>query len=346
MPPEELTKLPIGAQLTVIVDETHLAPRLAQEITATFAPLFQQAEKVLEEAATVSVTDPTDLRGMKRAGDLRKTLKHIRTTAEKSRVAMTADALKVKQTIDMVARTLRTELEAAEGYLESQEKLAERLQAEREAKLKAERAQMLESLNVNPDLYNLGAMPEPDWQRLLEHARADYAAAREAAAQAERDRVAREQAAEQERARLRAENERLRAEQAEKDRIAAEERRKAKAEQDRLQRERDEAEAQVQRDREAARANAQAAQREADAKAEAARKAEAAKAAAAAAKAKAEADAKLAAEAAKRKAIEAAADEMLELLWFAHDTLEGRGDKAVPTVLAKLKSTLARIDPQ
>lgn len=301
-------------QLAVVVKQSQLAPSLVDEITRNFAPLYQTAQNTLDDAAKINVTDASDLRQMEAAGVLRKTLKSIRGTAEKHRVAMTADALKIKSTVDLVARTLRTELEQAEEWLEGHEKYAERLQAQREAALKAERSAVLRGLGCTPEHYRLDTMPEDDWRRLLAACQKQHDDQIAAEKAAEERRQAEAKAREAENARIREENARIERELAEtkaqaeierkaaeaEKRLAAERARRAQEERDRAD---TEAAERIRRDREAM-----------ERAAEAERKAAADKAA----EAKRAADAKIAAETRARRAAEAAA---IDLLAFVRDAL-------------------------
>jgi hypothetical protein len=310
MTQSDLAKVPIGQQLATLANDAQLAPPLAKQITDVFSPYYAQAEKILDDAATVAVTDASDLKGMEKAKTIRLTLKHLRGSVEKSRVAMTADALKVKSTVDLVARTLRTELEAAEGYLEEQEKFAER-------------GRQMEALGCDPSVHALGTMPEKSWKLLLAACHGEHTLrveeerkAKEAAAQAEKDRqeaLARAQAEA-----AQAKKEKALADQKLRDAQSAADLERRKAEQEK--READTARMQLEQQRQAegakiarlAREKEEAAQRKADADAAAAKK---------------NADAKLAEEARKRKAVEAAAGAMLEALIEAEKALDAETTK-------------------
>jgi hypothetical protein len=277
--------VPLSQQLDQAVPKD-LAPALVHQITETFAPMFTEAEKVLNEAALCEVSDASDLRGMKKARELRLTLKDIRGRAEKSRVLMTADALKSKQTIDMVARTLKNELEQAEEYLEGQEKYAERQQAEREAKVRAERAAQMEALGCDPAPHtNLGSMDDKSWKLLLAACEGEKKLrdeeerkAKEEAQAAERRRQeelaeARRKAEEERKARLEAEakahkeSEALKAQMLAEQAQRQEEEAKQRAENERLRKEKELADKKAQDAKQAAdleRRKAEQAQREAD----------------------------------------------------------------------------------
>ena len=156
------------------------------------------------------------------------------------------------------------------------EEAEERREAARKAELaSARKAELLPF--CDPTHYALADMPEPQYQQLLAGAKAAKAAADEAAAQVERDRIAAAEraAAEAEAARLAAiaERERLEKEAAEARAAAAEAERKAAAERAAAEAERQRLAAeQAERDRlakaEADRVAAENAKREAELKAE------------------------------------------------------------------------------
>jgi hypothetical protein len=301
--PPELTR----ADLYVGIAEDGVA-----SLQAGFAPHFLAFHACKDEAAAIAADQP------KAARALRLKLKAIRVDAEKTRKALKEDSLRRGKAIDGVNALLEYQLVPVEQAMEEIEKAEERREAERKAALKADREEQLRPYCA-PDFYDLGNMPEPQFQDLL---------AGQKAAKAERERLS----AEAETARIAAEKAAAEA-KAEADRLAAESAAKAEAERQaemaRLRAEREaaakaQAEAEAKAAAEKAAADAklaqerkEAAEREAKAKAEAdaklaaeraAAEAERQRIAAEAAKAKAEADRLAAAEAARVAAENAKAE--------------------------------------
>lgn len=318
MTASDLTKVPIGQQLAALTGDAHLSANLVAEITTTFSPLFAQAQGLFDEAAAIAVTDASDLKGMEHAGEIRKTMKSLRGVLEKHRVRMTADALKTKATIDMVSRTLREELEDAEGYLAEQENYAARLQAQREEKLRAERAEQMNALGCDPSVHSLGTMPERSWGLLLAACQGEAKLREEEERQARDKAAAQETARQEELAKARAENERLRHEKTVADEQARIAGAKARAAQERLQAEKDAAEEQAREQRREDFLKAQKEREDRQRKEDEERRAT-----------KAAADKKLANEARKRKAAEAASGDLLAACKEAESFLEMERDKFI-----------------
>lgn len=253
---QELAVLP--NQIVVLAEQMGVTPAKVQQLSATFGPSFFQAEKIIAEARTVSVTDATQLKEMKKARELRLTLKEIRVATEKSRVAAKSDALKEGQAIDKVAGYIKGIIEPVEAELENAEKFAERAQAAREAKLKAEREQALAPYTIDTAAFNLGAMEEAAFATLFNGFKLAHEAKIEAERKAEAERVAAEAARVAEEKRIREENARLEA-------LAAEREAALKAEREAAAKAQREADEKARIAREEAAAAARAAQAKADA---------------------------------------------------------------------------------
>jgi hypothetical protein len=206
-------------QLVVIVQKSGLEPTKAQAILSQFSDYFAIAAEWERRAKEIVVTDASQVTDMKIAREGRLFLQKKRTALEAARKKLGDDALREKQTIDGIAKTLTGLIKPIETYLEQQEKFVEiQAAAEAERKRKEVEARM-------------------EQERI------------EAERKAEEERIAREKAEAKERERLRLENERLRqeaeqvrakaeAERKKQEKILAEERRKAEEELRRVEDER------------------------------------------------------------------------------------------------------------
>lgn len=232
---------------------TDLVP--SQEFDQIKAAVAELAEK----ASAITVTAADQLTEMKQARALRLHLKDLRCKVEARRKELKADYLEAGRIIDAAAKTITALIEPHEARMLEAETFAERAEKARKTKLAADRAAELAPFGVDTRFLVLEEMPEADYQSTLAGAKQQHAARAAAAAKAEAEAKAAREAQAAEEARLRAENERLRAERLEADKAAAAKLRKAHeaARAEREAREQAEAKAQaayyaqLQKDREA-----------------------------------------------------------------------------------------------
>jgi hypothetical protein len=299
LPPESRESIAL-----TIPNADQLPPSMLSNIRDGFQSAFEQAEQWREKALAIKVTSLADKEAMKQAREMRLAFKNIRVEAEKKRKALKEDALVMGRAIDGVNNLLLAAIQPLERHLEEQEKFAERLAEQARLARLTERTEALQPyLEAGQSIPALDVMTDAQWEKYLADAKLLHAAKIEAAKKAEAERIAREQAEAAERERLRIENERLRAE-------AAEREAKAKAEREAAEKAQREAAEKARKEREAleakAKAEREAAEREL-ARIKAESEAVATKEREARAKLEAELAAKKAAEAAKLKAEAAAA---------------------------------------
>lgn len=258
--------------LAKAVQSASVAEVDAKVLAEAFTPHFAKASERLESSRGIVVTDPTQVSEIKASRVARLALKDIRVAAEKTRKTLKEDSLRKGKAIDGIYNVLLLQLEPEEKRLEDQEKIAERMEAERKAKLQHDRSELLREY-ADPSMYALSDMKQEAFDDLLNGAKLAKAARIEAERKAAEEAAAREAARHEEEAKVRAENERLRAEalareaaaKAEREKIEAERReeaRKAQAERDAIEAkakaERAKLEADARREREAAEAKAKA----------------------------------------------------------------------------------------
>jgi hypothetical protein len=276
------------AELVAVLRDSGLEPVSAQSLLLAFKPSFLAATKLIEDAKAVVVTDATMVTEIKRARELRLSLRKVRVDAEKLKEKLKENSLREGRAIQGVWNLVKLHIEPVEQRLQEAEDFAVRAEADRKAKIKADRDALVKPY-ADPTFYQLGDMPEDAFQKLLHGLKAAAQAVIDAAEKARVEKEAKDKAEAAERERVRLENERLRAEAAEKEAALKIEREKAAA-----------AAELARREKEAS--DAAAAKAKADAEAELAKAREAATKEAA--RLKAEADAKLAEE---RKLAEQAA---------------------------------------
>lgn len=173
-------------------------------LASTFAPHFVAFREQAQAAMQVQPDEP------KKAGAIRKTLKAIRVAAEKDRKALKEDALRTGKAIDGYHAILEHALVPIENAMREIEEAEERREAARRAAVcESRRAALCEFADPAPYIPVLADMPEKAWEDLLVGAKAAKAAAEQAErdrlAKIEADRIAAEAAARAERERLEAE---------------------------------------------------------------------------------------------------------------------------------------------
>ena len=198
-----------------------IAPDGAASIRDAYAPHFRAFHDVAERAKEVAANAP------KKARVLRLELRSIRTAADKDRMKLKEDSLRRGKAIDGVQALLEYQLIPIEEAMEKIEKAEELAEAKRKEELKQERLKEL-SPYADGQFYDLGNMPDLQWQQLLSGAKAAHDAKVAAAAKAEADRIEAERLA-AETARIKreeeaAERERMRAENELLAQVAAQER--------------------------------------------------------------------------------------------------------------------------
>jgi len=285
-------------QLAVIINESGLEKSKAQILLENFSNYFEIASEWEQKAKSLIVTREDQKAEMKMAREGRLFLKEKRVAIENTRKQLKEQSLREGQTIDSIARILKNLIEPIETHLEEQEKF---IQIQEEKRLgerfmirQNETVPYFEFIPYGLDLKN---MNEDDYQKLLNGAKLQLQAKKDAEKKAEQERLAREKAEAEEKERIRQENERLRKEADEKEIELTQQRAKAEAE-------RRKAEEKARKERELIEAKLRA-EREAKVKVEAELKA----------KAEAEENARKEAEKARKKA-EAAPDKQ-KLLAFA-----------------------------
>ena len=296
MSEETVVEVVPASELAAIVKREQLPEGPATLLTKTFGPLHTKLTSTLESAKAVHGTGENAI-DRKLARECRLALREVRCSIEGVRKDAKADALRYGKAVDGMANVLKFLCEPEEERLEAIEQFEARKEAARIAALVAERSAALVAVNADTAAFNLGTMNAETWNTVIAAATKAKTDKEEAERQAEADRIKKEADAAAERARIIAENERLKIETAA--RVAA-----WLAEQKRLEIERQAAAAKAEAERKEAAAKAEAEQKKLQAKLDAER---AARKQAEAAEAKAKAEAAAAAEAAAKTAAKAKA---------------------------------------
>lgn len=202
-----------------LVAESGLETTKAQFILAQFQDYFKIASEWGEMAKTIIVTSTDQVNDMQMAREGRLFLKEKRIAIEKARKDLKEQSLREGKAIDGIANVLKSLITPIEEYLNHQEHFVEYEEAKRVAALVETRKIEFAGAGINSELYNLAIMTDGDFNGILKSKRRQVADEAEALRRADEERIAREL----EGKRAREENDRLRAEMAEKERIAREE---------------------------------------------------------------------------------------------------------------------------
>lgn len=205
-----------------------------------------KAEKLKLTAETLTVTDINDRAGMQLARSTRLSLREIRVAVEHRRKELGEEALKTKQRIDADAKEMKDFCEAQESRLLEMEQFAERETARIQNEKRTARIAELTPFLSAPVAIDLGTMADEAYAGLLSDSKDAQAARIERERKLAEEAAAKLKAEAEERERIRLENEKLKAEAAEREAAAKKEREEAaaklKAEQDRAAKEKAEAE--------------------------------------------------------------------------------------------------------
>jgi len=186
-----------------IATENQIAADGMMAMQAKFAPHFQSFAVLAQEARTVQEDEP------KRARALRLKIRAVRIAADDARKELKADSLRRSKAIDGINHILLHSLVPIEEGLEKIEKAEEIREKARKEALARERFEVLIVWTEHPEHFNLGEMPEAQFQELVGGMKSAHEAkiAAERAAQAKMEAEIEAELAE--RARIREENARL-----------------------------------------------------------------------------------------------------------------------------------------
>jgi hypothetical protein len=212
-------------QALQVIKESGVEQQTAKMLQESFSPYFDEAGKVIEEAKTITVTDVSQKDDMIKAREMRLILKNARVSADKKRKELKEDSLRYGKAVQGIYNVLDFLIVPAEKYLEEQEKFEERIkEKKRQGLIEKRHAEIEPLMEFIPGGYDLGAITEDDFQKLIAGAKFQMAAKKEAEAKAEQERIEVEKAVAIEQARIKEENERLKKEAEAREKAQAKER--------------------------------------------------------------------------------------------------------------------------
>lgn len=257
-------------ELALVAQQNGLEKGKIAALLSEFGEPYVSALNVINQAQDINVTSEEQKDEIEQASIARKELKKIRCDVENTRKDLKEASLREGRAIDGMANIIKAIIVPEEERLEKQEKIVERLAAERFAKQVQERKTRLLEYTDQPTMYKFETVSDSEFEALIASLKEAQEVKLAAERKAEAERLAAEKAAAIEQEQVRKENEKLRAEALAREAQIAKER---EAEQTRLAAERAEQEKRLAAERQ--KREALEAEQRAKAEAEAKAKAEA-----------------------------------------------------------------------
>jgi len=202
-------------KLILVAQESGLQEDKIQNLMSSFGDAYREARDLVKGAKEIVVEDENQTEEMDQARELRLELKHIRTKkVEEVRKKLKEQSLREGKAIDGMANIIKALIVPAEEYLLNQEKFAERMQAEKDNRVEAERNAKLTKYTEDADLQSLhpNNLSTESFDKLLETYKFAFETKKKAEEDAEKERLAKEKADSEERDRIKKENAKLKAE--------------------------------------------------------------------------------------------------------------------------------------
>jgi hypothetical protein len=178
--------------LVLIAQESGLEKSKTEVLLTKFSSYFNEAKQLVKVGKEIVVTDENDLEGMAKAREIRRQLQDIRTKGvEPTRKALKEQSLREGRAIDGIANVIKALIVTEEERLMAQEKFAERLQAERDNKIEAERHNQLSKYVDDSEIYSLhpSNLTDEAFEKLLGNSKLAYEAQKKAEQEAEAERI-------------------------------------------------------------------------------------------------------------------------------------------------------------
>jgi len=191
-------------------DERHNA------IAGAFNPFAAEIQGIIKDAEAITVTSETDVAAMAAARKDRLALRRIRVDVENTRKELKEASLREGKAIEGMANIIKYMIVPVEEALQAKEDFVKRAEERRKAELSELRASELARFEIDSSCFDLAGMNDQAYAQLLSTSEAGYKAKKEAEKR-EAERIEAERVAEE-----KARAERIKAEQEERARIEAE----------------------------------------------------------------------------------------------------------------------------
>lgn len=130
-------------ELAVIISEAKVAGSSAVELESKFRPIYDQIKQWEHKAKKLVVTSEYQVKEMEEAGKARRAVVKVRTSADKTRKELKAEALAYGNAVQGVYNEITSMLKPIEDHLMVQEKFAENAREQKRLQLEKERTDIL-----------------------------------------------------------------------------------------------------------------------------------------------------------------------------------------------------------
>jgi hypothetical protein len=202
----------VKSELSVVAKDNQLSANKVQELLSNFSQHAVEAQAVIDEAKTITVTGEKQVELMGKARIARLKLKNIRVEVEHTRKQLKEESLREGKAVDGMANIIKALIVPAEEHLEKQEKFAEVAIANRKHERHLLRIERLSPFVENINVYSLEDMADDEFDNLVEQSEAAFKARQAAEREASLKRQADIEAEEKARQEMIAENARLKKE--------------------------------------------------------------------------------------------------------------------------------------
>ena len=201
-------------KLVKYASQTGLEKSSQATLAEAFQPIYAKARTAISAAQGVaeSVKDATCVKEIRKSRACRLALRAVRLESDSVRKKQKEHALLYGRAVDGFHNILLADLSPVETALQDAEDIAERAEAARLAQLKSDRENELQPFLETPIMGDLSALSEKEYAQTLSDAKLLRKAKIDAAAKIEAEAKARAEADRAERARIAAENARLKVE--------------------------------------------------------------------------------------------------------------------------------------
>jgi len=138
------------------------------KLAAKFNPFMEQVNGLLEDSKAVQVAGENDSKGMEEARNLRLALKAIRVDVEKTRKTLKEASLLEGKAIDGMANIIKFIIQPTEKELQEKEDIVRLAEQRKIDEITESRKAELQEIGVDCKYYDLGTMPDKDYNDLIE----------------------------------------------------------------------------------------------------------------------------------------------------------------------------------
>jgi hypothetical protein len=182
-------------QLVEVAQQAGLEQNRIQELMKSFGEYFKQAQEVVAKSKDLIVTDVLQTNLMKKAREVRLSLKEIRVNVEKNRVSLKEQSVREGKAIDGLANVIKAIIVPIEEKLQEQEDYIVNLEKKRLADRYFERINKLGKYvdDITMTAFDINNMSDETFENILESSRLSFETKIAAEKKAEDDRIKKEE---------------------------------------------------------------------------------------------------------------------------------------------------------